>query len=261
MKLALIPPGEFLMGSPDAENGHGVPEDPNEKQHQVRITRPFYLGLYEVTQSQYQSIMGNNPSGFSSIGKMKDKIKGYNTSVFPVEQVSLEEALEFCRRLSEFEGRHYRLPTEAEWEYACRAGTNTTFSFGDTCNGSEANCNGDKPYGVKTKGPQLGRPSRVGSFRPNAFGLYDMHGNVWERCSDLYARDYYLESPPEDPTGSSDGGYRVSRGGSWLNEPIGCRSANRYGFVPSWRDFDIGFRACLDVEVEPQPDPTAAASQ
>ena len=122
--------------------------------------------------------------------------------MFPVEHVSYDDAQEFCRRLSEKEGKLYRLPTEAEWEYACRAGTTSPFSFGDSCNGTEANCNGElRPYGTKIKGKNLERTTKVGSYPPNAFGLYDMHGNVWERCSDWFDGRYYEDSPLEDPAG------------------------------------------------------------
>ncbi|HEX4145873.1 MAG TPA: SUMF1/EgtB/PvdO family nonheme iron enzyme [Pirellulales bacterium] len=245
MKLALIPAGEFLMGSPESELSYGNEHEASEQQHQVRITRPFYMGVHEVTQSQYQAVMGKNPSRFSSVGPLKDELKGLNTSKFPVEHVSYDDALEFCRRLSEKEGKLYRLPTEAEWEYACRGGTISPFSFGDSCNGSEANCNGERPYGTKIKGKNLERPTTVGSFRPNAFGLYDMHGNVWERCSDWFDGRYYGESPLEDPEGPATGGYHVSRGGGWLNDAVGCRSAVRYGNVPSYRESDLGLRVCI----------------
>ena len=217
------------------------------------------MGAFEVTQSQYQTIMGKNPSRFAAIGPLKDQLKGLNTSKFPVESLSFDETLEFCRRLGELEGRHYRLPTEAEWEYACRAGTSEPYSFGPSCNGNEANCNGNHPYGTKTKGPNLDRTTRVGSYPPNAFGLYDMHGNVWERCADWYSRDYDTEVR-DDPPGSPIGSYRISRGGSWLTDPVGCRSASRYGYVPSYREIDVGFRVCLDVPTDAKPEPNADAS-
>ena len=168
MKFKLIPAGEFMMGSPEDEEDRLDYEGPV---HRVRITKPYYLGTYEVTQAEYERIMDENPSRF----------KG---SKRPVERVSWNDAVVFCKRLSEKEGRAYRLPTEAEWEYACRGGTTTPFHFGRILNGKQANCRGDQPYGTETKGPYLGETASVGSYTANAFGLYDMHGDVWEWCSD-----------------------------------------------------------------------------
>ena len=224
MKLSLIPAGEFQMGSPESEQGHYN----DEQQHRVRITQPFYLGVYEVTQEQYERIMGSNPSNN----------KGTN---LPVEQVSWDDAQEFCRKLSQKEGKTYRLPTEAEWEYACRAGTTTPFNFGSTLNGTEANCNGNYPYGTTTKGAYLKRTTTVGSYRPNAFGLYDMHGNVFEWCSDWYDSAYYKNSPADNPTGPDAGSDRVIRGGSWSFGAVCCRSADR-DIEPPSRDYGVGFR-------------------
>jgi len=194
MKLILIPPGEFMMGSPDSETNRGR----NETSHRVRITKPYYLGVYEVTQGEYERVMGTNPSMFSQTGRGRDKVSGQDTSRFPVEQVSWEEAVEFCRKLSassseQSSGRVYRLPTEAEWEYSCRAGTTTPFHFGSELNGRDANCNGNSPYGTPTKGRCLNRPTTLGSYGANSFGLYDMHGNVWEWCSD-WSGDYAATS-------------------------------------------------------------------
>ncbi len=174
MKLALIPAGEFEMG--DSIDG---------PVHRVRISKPFYLGVYEVTQSQYKQVVGTNPSWFSKTGVGKGKVSGLDTSDSPVEWVSWDDAQEFCKKLSALSGeqsmgREYRLPTEAEWEYACRAGTQTKFHFGDVLNGDKANVNGTEPEGTTTKGPYLGRTTSVGRYGANAFGLYDMHGNVWE---------------------------------------------------------------------------------
>ena len=166
MKLVLIPPGEFMMGSPRQEFDSLVREYPTRKklfeleqpQHRVRITKPYYLGLYEVTQGEYERVMGTNPSAFSRSGDRSEQVSGQDTSRFPVERVSWEEAVEFCRRLSALPeeraaGRVYRLPTEAEWEFACRAGTTTPFHFGSQLNGRETNCDGNYPYGTTTKGP------------------------------------------------------------------------------------------------------------
>jgi len=183
MRLVLIPPGEFLMGSPETEENRSD----NEYQHRVRIAKPFYLGVYEVTQSEYEGVMGKNPSAFSKDGARSDKVGAMDTSRFPVEAVSWENAVEFCQKLSELPeekrfGCVYRLPTEAEWEYACRAGTRTPFHFGTSLSSTQANFDGNYPYGSASKGPNLSRTATVGSYRPNAWGLYDMHGNVLEWC-------------------------------------------------------------------------------
>jgi formylglycine-generating enzyme required for sulfatase activity len=189
MKLALIPSGEFMMGSPDDEKGANADEKPR---HQVRITKPFYLGVTEVTQSQYKKVIEKNPSYFSSSGVGKVAVAGQNTSQYPVENVSWEDAVEFCRRLSELseehaQGHEYRLPTEAEWEYACRAGSTTGYQFGDDVAGPDE-------Y-AWTDLNSANRPHPVGGKRANAFGLFDMNGNVWEWCSDWYVDQYYVGLP------------------------------------------------------------------
>ena len=243
MKLALIPAGKFLMGSPKDEKDRC----PNEEQHEVSITKPFYLGVYVVTQAEYEKVMGNNPSWFSAKGDGKDRVKDMDTGQFPVEKVSWDDAVAFCKKLSELPeekkaGRVYRLPTEAEWEYACRAGTKTAFHYGDSLSSKQANFNGDFPYGGADKGPYLERTAKVGSYAANAFGLYDMHGNVWEWCQDWYDENYYKNSPKEDPPGPAQASYRVVRGGSWGDVGWGCRSAFRYRLEPGYRDADLGFR-------------------
>ena len=244
MKLRLIPAGEFMMGSPESDDEAKGSEKP---QHKVRITKPFYLGVYEVTQAEYERVMGTNPSDFSKNGDNSDAVKDMDTSRFPVEDVSWEGAVEFCRKLSELPeekagGRIYRLPTEAEWEYACRAGTTTPFHFGSQLNGQEANCDGNYPYGTSTEGPDLGRTTTVGSYAANAFGLYDMHGNVWEWCNDRYAWEYYKSSPENDPLGPTEAADRVVRGGCWWGGAWSCRAAIRYGLVPLSRLGSLGFR-------------------
>ena len=181
MKLVLIPAGKFMMGSPKDEQNRRN----NEEQHEVEITQPFYMGMYTVTQAEYQQVMGKNPSWFSVTGIGKDKVQGMDTSRFPVEMVSWENAVEFCRKLSGLseekeEGRKYRLPTEAEWEYSCRAGTTTRFYSGDSDESLAGVANFD--------GSKVGMPTPVGRFNPNAFGLYDMHGNVSQWCADWYGR-------------------------------------------------------------------------
>ena len=239
MVLRLVPPGDFLMGSEPSEPGHWPSEGPR---HWVRITQPFYMGVYEVTQAQFQQVMGFNPSHFADSGEL------------PVEQVSWNDAVAFCRRLSEMPAERstgwiYRLPTEAEWEYACRAGTGTPFHFGSELNGTQANCNGEYPYGTDQRGPSLGRPTPVGSYAPNAFGLFDMHGNVWEWVADWYDDRYYGRSPVDDPPGPQSGTYRVRRGGGWLSLAVRCRSANRDRDEPDVRHYDVGFRV-VRVPVE-----------
>jgi len=209
MKLVPIAPGEFMMGGRENEEGY----DPKEEQlHRVRITRPFLIGMFQVTQSEYASVVGQNPSEFH--GKNR-----------PVEHVSWREAADFCRRLSELptekaSGRSYRLPTEAEWEYACRAGTETAFTFGDEITTLQAIFCSD----CVTR-PQPTCP--VGMFPPNAWGLFDMHGNVWEWCQDWYSLKYYGKSPGDDPPGPSKGKHHVLRGGSASVLAHECRSAVR----------------------------------
>ena len=250
MKLVWIPAGEFVMGTPSSEKGHHVHEGP---QHRVQISKPFYLGVTEVTQEEYERVMGENPSQFR-------EVLGKNTSRFPVDSVTWDEAVEFCGKLSAMPtenkaGRAYRLSTEAEWEYACRAGTNTPFSFGFTLSSAQANFNGFHPYGRAPEGNFLQRPTVVGSYRPNAFGLYDMHGNVYEWCSDRYAKDYYKQSKVADPGGPAEGPYRVVRGGGWQAIAAVCRSGERYydlGDRPPDSDQaprrypDYGFRVLCD---------------
>jgi formylglycine-generating enzyme required for sulfatase activity len=202
----------------------------------------FYMGAYAVTQEEYQTVMGRNPSYWSAQGGGKNTIASMDTRRFPVEQVSWDDAKEFCRKLSQKEGKEYRLPTEAEWEYACRAGTTTPFHFGETISTDQANHNGD--FG--RKGINRRRPMPVGSFAANAWGLYDMHGNMCQWCEDWYDPKYYENSPIINPLNNSKGQYRVVRGGSWLNSPSLCRSAFRFPLTqPDLRNFRFGFRAAL----------------
>jgi formylglycine-generating enzyme required for sulfatase activity len=250
-KMVLIPAGKFLMGSPDSEDGRQSDEGP---QHEVEITRPFYLGVYQVTQDEYQRVMGSNPSYFSANGGGKGEVKGQETGRFPVEDVSWRKAVQFCRKLSELPEekcarRNYRLPTEAEWEYACRAGTGTAFSFGNSLSSKEANFDGDYPYGAAAKARYLERTTVVGSYQGNAFGLFDMHGNVWEWCADWYDAAYYATSPKKDPEGSTSSaeGRRVLRGGSWDDHGVDCRAAYRYGLAPADRINPFGFRLACSV--------------
>jgi formylglycine-generating enzyme required for sulfatase activity len=233
MELVLIPAGEFDMGSPDSDKDAESDEKP---QHRVKISKPFYLGKYEVTQEQYEKVMGKNPSHFAKTGEGKERLAGLDTSQFPVERVSWEDALTFCEKLSSLAeekkaGWLYRLPTEAEWEYACRAGTTTRYHVGDTLTAKEANFDS-----------KLERTTKVGSYPANAFGLHDMHGNVWEWCADWYNPEEYTKDQRVDPQGPSQGATRVNRGGSWDSTPRYCRSACRFRGPPSDRILYLGFR-------------------
>ncbi len=256
MKLVLIPAGEFMMGSPNDEEWRWEDEVP---QHRVRITMPFYLGMYQVTQAEYERVMGTNPSWFSPGGGGSDRVSGLDTSRFPVESVSWNDAVEFCRKLSALPaersaGREYRLPTEAEWEYACRAGTTTRYSFGDDASqlGEYAWYSGNSDRGTHRVWQMWanlwglhdfdGRTHRVGQKRANPWGLYDMHGNVWEWCADWFDGKYYANSPVDDPQGPASGSHRVSRGGSWSFPAAECRSADRYRYTPGPCSLHFGFR-------------------
>jgi sulfatase modifying factor 1 len=234
LEMALIPAGFFQMGSPTNE----VERVDDERQHTVTITRAFWIGKYEVTQGQWSSVMGNNPS--YGIGS------GLNA---PVEQITWGDATNFCARLNLLEagripfGYHYRLPTESEWEYAARAGTTTAVYCGDSLSSEQANFAGNYPYGGAVVGPRLGRTSIVGSYPPNPWGLFDMAGNVLEWCWD-YLGEYPL-GHSIDPKGPSSGSNHVYRGGGWLYRGHYCRSAFRGGISGSFRMNNIGFRVVL----------------
>jgi uncharacterized protein (TIGR02996 family) len=229
MRFAWCPPGAFLMGSPPEEKERGG----DEKQHRVTLTKGFWLGVHEVTQALWRAVIGSNPSQFQG-------------DDLPVEQVSWEDCQEFCQKLSALAGQPHRLPTEAEWEHACRAGTTTPFSFGDTISTDLANYDGDYTYGEGEKGKARKATTPVGTFPSNAWGLHDLHGNVWEWCQDGYAR--YPKNDRKDPLNEGDGYDRVLRGGSWRNRPHWCRSASRHYFDPALRDVAYGCRVvlCLD---------------
>ena len=193
------------------------------------------MGTTEVTQYEYEQIMNNNPSHY----KMQN---------YPVHKVSWNDAVEFCRRLSEKENKTYRLPTEAQWEYACRAGTTTPFYTGETISTDQANYDGRYVYGNGSSGRPRHKPKPVGSFSANGFGLYDMHGNVNEWCQDWYGKDYYATSPISNPQGPSSGKDRVMRGGSYGFYPRFCRSAERGWLTPDVSVSSVnGFRIVLDL--------------
>jgi formylglycine-generating enzyme required for sulfatase activity len=231
MKLVLIPAGEFLMGSPEGEKDRSNDEGP---QHRVRISKPFYLGETEVTQEQFRAVMNTEPWK----GQTYAQENGRNAASY----INHDDAVEFCRRLSQREGKTYRLPREAEWEYACRGGTTTRFHFGDDesqlgeyawFDGNADSVGEDYAHAVRQK-------------KPNPFGLYDMHGNVWEWCADWYDQEYYASSPGTDPTGPSSGSSRVLRGGSWYGVPLFVRCAVRSSFTPVRRYNYSGFRVLLE---------------
>jgi len=220
LEMGYLKGGKFQMGSPNSEIERNSAEGPV---HEVELDG-FWLGKYEVTQEQYQAIMGTNPSRF------KDPKN-------PVESVSWDDAVEFCKRLSQKTGKTFRLPTEAEWEYACRAGSRSRFCFGDSVSQL-----GDYAWYNSNSGNQT---QPVGQRQPNAWGLYDMHGNVWEWCSDWYGEDYYGNFPRKNATGPTSGQYRVLRGGSWFNYPRYCRSAYRLGVTPTNTGVVYGFRVVV----------------
>jgi formylglycine-generating enzyme required for sulfatase activity len=239
MTLVRIEPGEFTMGSPDWNSDAGATEKP---QHRVRISKAFYLGACAVTQGQYQAVIGHNPSLFKGLDDR------------PVEMVSWLEAVAFCNTLSEWEGvepyyrtegtdvtiagrNGYRLPTEAEWEYACRAGTTTLYPFGD-----DARALGDYAWCIANS---EWKPKPVGQKRPNPWGLHDMLGNVWEWCADWYGEKYYASSSRADPPGAPQGSQRVIRGGSYGNAPDDCRPAIRRRCEPECGGSGIGFRVAV----------------
>jgi formylglycine-generating enzyme required for sulfatase activity len=217
MDFVWIPPGEFMMGSPTNEVERGS----DETQHRVKISQGFWMGKFEVTQKQYQAVMGTNPSEFDLGGN------------YPVDTVSWEDAVAFCAKVKERTGVEMRLPTEAEWEYACRAGTTTAYYTGDMeADLARAGCfDGNSERGIKIWKWDRRRhePRSVGSFVANAWGLYDMHGNMWEWCGD----------------GTENGANRALRGGSWSNFARNCRSAVRYDDRPTYRYVSIGFRCVL----------------
>ena len=266
MKLVLLPQGQFLMGSPMSEELRQENEGP---QHVVRISEPLYIGAFEVTQAEFELVTQYNPSAFSTSGVESRRINRLDTDRLPVERVSWYDAILFCNSLSKREdlapyyrvaqagitgdrvtnanvfirgGDGYRLPTEAEWEYACRAGTTSAFHFGTSNSGLNANIKGSSPYGTAQTGPFLDRTTMVGSYEANAFGLFDMHGNVREWCFDWYddveysrrrgmSVDPVVMGPNEEP--------RVLRGGSWITGAWTSRSAARSKSSPAGLELPV----------------------
>ncbi|MEI6143930.1 MAG: SUMF1/EgtB/PvdO family nonheme iron enzyme, partial [Mariniphaga sp.] len=225
-QMVLVKGGEFMMGD---DNGSD-----NEKPAHKVVVSDFYIGKYEVTQKEWTDIMGTNPSSF----------KGCDNC--PVEQVSWLDIQEFLKKLNQRTGKTYRLPTEAEWEFACRAGTTNPFNTGNNLTTSQANYNGNYPYNNNPKGIYREKTMPVGSFAPNALGLCDMHGNVWEWCSDLYD-EYYYAKPLNDNHKESFAGYRrVIRGGAWNSYAQDCRAANRDNTSPGNPYYAVGFRLVSD---------------
>jgi formylglycine-generating enzyme required for sulfatase activity/tRNA A-37 threonylcarbamoyl transferase component Bud32 len=223
LEMVSIPEGEFLFGLPNETKN----KTDYELMQQVVKVPAFYMSKYPITQNQWQAIMKNNPSRF----------KGGNR---PVEQVSWFEALTFCQKLMAKTGKQYRLPTETEWEYACRGGTTTLFHFGETITTDLANYDGNCAYAGASKGRYRQKTVNVGSFSPNAFGLYDMHGNVREWCANIWENTY--EEQEIIVTDVNDLRLRALRGGAWSDHPLYCRCTSRYGLDPQTKNFIIGFR-------------------
>jgi formylglycine-generating enzyme required for sulfatase activity len=237
LPLVRIPAGEFLMGSPDDEPQRSSDEGP---QHRVRL-REFWMGQTPITQAQWRAVLGTNPSQFQDQPDSDQR---------PVERVNWREAMAFCRQLAARTGRAYTLPSEAQWEYACRAGTTSPFAFGETITPELANYDGNYTYAGSLKGVYRNQTTGVGAFPANAWGLQDMHGNVWEWCLDHWHHSY--ASPPADGSAWVDSEdenssvKRLLRGGSWFGVPGFCRSAFRNHARPGSADFFVGFRVvCL----------------
>lgn len=285
MKLALIPAGEFLMGAPESDPDAEEHEKP---QHKVRITKPYYLGVYEVTVGQFRKFV--EATGYKTGAETDGKgSSGYNAELRgfeygkpgytwknvgwkqsddePVLNDTSDDALEFCRWLSKMEGQTYRLPTEAEWEYAARGGTTTRFFCGDELESTEKFANVFdqsllEKWESAARDLRLGKPHKynipmkwndgfpfmapVGSFKPNPFGLYDMHGNAAEWCADWYDKDYYKTSPEADPRGPDKSTTRVVRGGTFLSSPKVSRATMRIASFPDYHNYVISFRVLME---------------
>ena len=228
MEMIYCGPGSFIMGSPVDEPQRSS----DEVQHKVILTKGFWLGKYPVTQAQWESVMDCNPSQSN---------QGYN---YPVDNVSWYDCNDFIEKINSRSNLNARFPTEAEWEYACCAGTTTNYHWGNALNGDKANCDGRYPGGTPVTGRYLEKTTPVGSYDANPWGFYDMHGNVWEWCADWYGR--YPTKSEKDPKGPPSGSYRVYRGGSWYNAAYRSRSASR-GNGSEYRGSSTGFRLCCSA--------------
>ncbi len=253
MNLIFIPAGTFTMGSPKTENGRGKDED----QVEVTLTHPFYILETEVTQNQWLKVTGKNltqqiATKTGPIGRGANLVAEASAEgpEQPMCFVNWEDANYFCQKLTTLEkeqstlpkGFIYSLPTEAQWEYACRGGTKTVFAFGNTLSSEQANFYGKKPYGLKEVGLYREKTTPVKTFPPNSWGLYDMHGNLYEWCTDWYGEK---TTGGLDPTGAATGDGRIIRGGTWNRIANSCRSSYRYSSGPESRSYNIGFRVIL----------------
>jgi formylglycine-generating enzyme required for sulfatase activity len=257
MKFVRVRAGRFMMGSPQTEAGSQTEERP---QHQVTMTKDYYVGVHEVTQKQYEAVMGKNTSDFRKGGAQANSVQGMDTGDFPADSVTFEDALAFVDKLNALSGEKrfrvkYRLPTEAEWEYACRGGhkiaqmgksAELPFHFrkpSASLGFGQANFDSNSPYNGGKAGQPLNRPCKVGSYESNPLGIHDMHGNVWEWCSDWWSTTVYGEKDRKDPKGPASGSQRTLRGGAYGNNGDTCRAARRLGY--NGRSSYVGFRvAC-----------------
>ena len=249
LEMVLVPAGKFMMGSPASEKNRSS----GEKQHEVTLTKPFYMGKHEVTQEQWEAVMADNPSDTKAAKLPRGRLRllalwrsrrdnpsdTYNPSdtkgaKLPVTEVSWDDCQEFIKKLNKKTDGGYRLPTESEWEYACRAETTTAYSFGDKITPMDANY----------RDSEIGKLVPVGSYKPNAFGLYDMHGNVWEWCEDWHGD--YPAGAVTDPKGLATGDRRVLRSGSFVGDVSIPRSSNRAADTPTYRYYNVGFRLVRD---------------
>jgi len=260
MRFVLIPAGTFMMGSrdtaaevarrcamPNAQAGWFHDEHPR---HKVTLSSAFYMSIHEVTQGCYEAV--TNPARKDADKKITDEYPdGFKGTNHPVVKISWSDAEKFCKTLGTQEaekGRPYFLPSEAQWEYACRAGTLAPFSFGETISTDRANYHGGYTYGEGSKGPNREKPLPVGSFPPNKWGLYDMHGNVGEWCADRYGD--YDGAAASDPVGPEEGNQRVLRGGSWRSYPGACRCGFRLRWEAGASSLNVGFRVCCAIPTD-----------